>query len=70
MPDPGEALPQILNIADANGQIVARFTIPDGMPIGTKLVQFFGDQGSYGEATYTGKNTVAIEERRQVTTVV
>jgi hypothetical protein len=60
---------QILNIADANGQIVASFTIPDGVPVGTKLVQFFGDQGSYGEATYTGKNTVTIEERRKVTTV-
>jgi hypothetical protein len=60
---------QILNIANANGQIVASFTIPEGVPVGTKLVQFFGDQGSYGEATYTGKNTVTIEERRQVTTV-
>ncbi|MDR2666962.1 MAG: hypothetical protein LBB34_02500 [Holosporales bacterium] len=60
---------QLLNIADANGQIVASFTIPEGVPVGTKLVQFFGDQGSYGEATYTGKNTVTIEERRKVTTV-
>jgi hypothetical protein len=58
-----------LNIADENGQILASFTIPEGVPVGTKLVQFFGDQGSYGEATYTGKNTVTIEERRQVTTV-
>jgi hypothetical protein len=60
---------QTLNIADENGRIVASFTIPEGVPVGTKLVQFFGDQGSYGEATYTGKNTVTIEERRKVTTV-
>jgi hypothetical protein len=60
---------QILNIANENGQILASFTIPEGVPVGTKLVQFFGDQGSYGEATYTGKNTVTIEERRKVTTV-
>jgi hypothetical protein len=60
---------QILNIADANGKILASFTIPEGVPVGTKLVQFFGDQGSYGEATYTGKNTVTIEECRKVTTV-
>jgi hypothetical protein len=39
---------QVLNIANANGQIVASFTIPEGVPVGTKLVQFFGDQGSYG----------------------
>jgi hypothetical protein len=60
---------QVLNIANANGKILASFTIPEGVPVGTKLVQFFGDQGSYGEATYTGKNTVTIEERCKVTTV-
>ncbi|APR98691.1 hypothetical protein [Wolbachia endosymbiont of Folsomia candida] len=53
-------------IADQNGKIKGRFTVPRNIPAGTKLVQFFGDNGSYGEATYTGKKTINIEERRRV----
>jgi hypothetical protein len=46
-------MPDLLNIAGANRQIVTSFTIPDGVLVGTKVVQFFDNQGSYGEATYT-----------------
>jgi hypothetical protein len=53
-------------IADSKGKITGRFTIPSNIPAGTKLVQFFGEKGSYGEATYTGKKTINIEERRRV----
>lgn len=53
-------------IADNRGKIKGRFTVPRNIPAGTKLVQFFGDKGSYGEATYTGKKTITIEERRRV----
>ncbi len=37
------------------GQISGKIKIPANIPAGTKLVQFCGDKGSYGEATYTGK---------------
>ncbi|APR98636.1 hypothetical protein [Wolbachia endosymbiont of Folsomia candida] len=53
-------------IADNRGKIKGKLKIPANIPAGTKLVQFFGDKGSYGEATYTGKKTITIEERRRV----
>jgi hypothetical protein len=39
------------------------------VPAGTKLVQFIGNQGSYGEATYTGRGIITTEERRRVTVI-
>ncbi|MGL9726596.1 MAG: hypothetical protein ACR5KV_08980, partial [Wolbachia sp.] len=48
------------------GRISGRIKIPANIPAGTKLVQFYGDKGSYGETTYTGKKTITIEERRRV----
>ncbi len=48
------------------GRISGKIKIPANIPAGTKLVQFYGDKGSYGEATYTGKKTITIEERRRV----
>lgn len=56
----------MLITADNKGKIKGKFKIPANIPAGTKLVQFFGDKGSYGEATYTGKKTINIEERRRV----
>ncbi|APR97818.1 hypothetical protein [Wolbachia endosymbiont of Folsomia candida] len=55
-----------MNTADHQGKIKGRFTVPANIPAGTKLVQFFGEKGSYGEATYTGKKTITIEERRRI----
>lgn len=52
--------------ADNKGKITGKFTVPKNTPAGIKLVQFLGNQGSYGEATYTGKKTITIEERRRV----
>ncbi|MDN5248414.1 MAG: hypothetical protein QWI36_04745 [Wolbachia endosymbiont of Tyrophagus putrescentiae] len=52
--------------ADNKGKIKGKFTVPKDIPAGTKLVQFFGDKGSYGEATYTGKRTITTEERRRI----
>ncbi|MBS9529993.1 hypothetical protein INQ25_01000 [Wolbachia endosymbiont of Rhagoletis cerasi] len=48
------------------GRISGKIKIPANIPAGTKLVQFYGDKGSYGETTYTGKKTITIEERRRV----
>jgi hypothetical protein len=59
-------MPVTVNI---DGEITGQLTVPEGVPTGTVLVQFIGDQGSYGEATYTGKSTITVEERRQVTKV-
>ena len=56
-------------IANLEGEISGQLTVPEGVPTGTVLVQFIGDQGSYGETTYTGKATITVEERRQVTKV-
>src|SRR5690349_17580360 len=56
-------------IADAHGKINGKFTVPKNVPAGTKLVQFFGDKGSYGEATYTGRGIITTEERRRVTVI-
>ncbi|MCJ7454913.1 MAG: hypothetical protein MUP48_05680, partial [Wolbachia endosymbiont of Homalodisca vitripennis] len=52
--------------ANNQGKLKGRVKVPANIPAGTKLVQFFGDKGSYGEATYTGKKTITIEERRRV----
>jgi hypothetical protein len=56
-------------IADLTGKIKGKFTVPANVPAGTKLVQFIGNQGSYGEATYTGRGIITTEERRRVTVI-
>jgi hypothetical protein len=50
-------------VADNSGKIKGKFTVPANVPAGTKLVQFIGNKGNYGEATYT-------DIRRNETTVV
>lgn len=52
--------------ANNQGKLKGKVKIPANIPAGTKLVQFYGDKGSYGETTYTGKKTITIEERRRV----
>lgn len=41
--------------ANNQGKLKGKIKIPANIPAGTKLVQFYGDKGSYGETTYTGK---------------
>jgi hypothetical protein len=55
--------------ANNQGKLKGKFTVPSSVPAGTKLVQFFGSQGSYGEATYTGRGVITTEERRRVTII-
>ncbi|MFT4327279.1 MAG: hypothetical protein AB3P07_01375 [Wolbachia pipientis] len=55
--------------ANDQGRLEGKFTVPSNVPAGTKLVQFFGSQGSYGEATYTGRGVITTEERRRVTVI-
>jgi hypothetical protein len=52
--------------ADQNGHIEGEITIPEGVPAGTKLVEFQGDQGSYGQTTYTSRGLITTEERQNV----
>ncbi|WP_264683456.1 hypothetical protein [Wolbachia endosymbiont (group B) of Euphydryas aurinia] len=44
--------------ANNQGKLKGKVKVPANIPAGTKLVQFYGDKGSYGEATYTGKKTI------------
>ncbi|WP_353287079.1 hypothetical protein [Wolbachia endosymbiont (group A) of Anthophora plumipes] len=48
--------------ANNQGKLKGKVKIPANIPAGTKLVQFYGDKGSYGETAYTGKKTITIEE--------
>lgn len=52
---------------NAEGHIEGYITIPEGIPSGTKQVIFTGNQGSYGETTYTSRGLITLEERRAVT---
>lgn len=52
--------------ANNQGKLKGKVKVPANIPAGTKLVQFYGDKGSYGETTYTGKKPITIEERRRV----
>lgn len=56
-------------VADNSGKIKGKFTVPANVPAGTKLVQFIGNKGNYGEATYTGRGIITTEERRRVTVI-
>ncbi len=50
-------------------QVSGRFTVPANQPVGTATLEFIGDQGSRGTATYTANHTITVESRRIVTTV-
>lgn len=56
-------------VADSNGVISAKFTIPSGVTAGAKAVRVVGAGGSSGVATFTGRGEIRIEERRVVTTI-
>lgn len=50
-------------------QVSGRFTVPANQPVGTATLEFIGDQGSRGTATYTASHAITVESRRIVTTV-
>ena len=56
-------------VADSSGNFAGAFTVPLGVPAGTKLVQFLGAQGSFGLAEYTGQGTLVVRRWRQTTTI-
>lgn len=53
--------------ANAQGAITGTFTIPEGIPAGTKLVQFQG-AATTASATFVGRGTLKIEDLRVVNT--
>ena len=55
-------------VADTAGVVTGTFTVPPDVPAGSKEVEFFGVQGSYGNATYTGQGTLITRRFDQVTT--
>lgn len=57
--------------ADKYGNLKGKFTLPSDnqIPAGVKRVEFVGEQGSRGLATFTGRGTVTIEEIKRITVV-
>jgi hypothetical protein len=52
--------------ADSQGRVTGRFTIPANIPAGTKLVEFAGNGGTKGAASFTGRGRITINELRAV----
>lgn len=55
--------------ANSAGVVTGKFTIPSGIPAGTKAVLFQGSGGSSGAATFVGQGTLNTQTQRRVTTV-
>jgi hypothetical protein len=56
--------------ANASGVVTGKFTIPAGVPAGSKLVEFEGGGGSSGRAAFIGSGTEVANVRQTVTTLV
>lgn len=55
-------------IADSSGALSGKFTIPDGVLAGAKLVEFTGSGGSFGSATFVGQGTLRTDTMQDVIT--
>lgn len=55
--------------ADQTGKLSGKFTIPEGVPAGSKSVQFTGTGGSHGEAVFVGQGSLTTQTLRQITSV-
>lgn len=56
-------------IADSNGVVLGKFTIPAGIPSGNKKVEAIGAGGGRGETSFTGQGTVERQVWQQQTTI-
>jgi hypothetical protein len=65
----GVSVPFQAVTADQAGALRTQFTIPAGIPTGTKKVELLGAGGSYGSATFTGSGTVETRQLRVVDVV-
>lgn len=61
-------LPDPAPVADENGAMSGTFQVPPDIPVGAKMVEALGTQGSFGGAEYIGRGTITLRELRQVTT--
>jgi hypothetical protein len=67
----GEALvPDSIVDTNADGKFSGQFTVPSGIPTGSKAVEFLGVGGSFGDTTYTGRGEITTQELRRVTTII
>lgn len=55
--------------ADSNGEITGSFTIPAGVPVGSRLVRATGAAGSFAEAIFHGEGTIDVSTMRRVNLV-
>lgn len=56
-------------VADQNGVLSGRFTIPEGITAGIKKLVLTGAGGSFGEANFTGEGTLVTTTKQQVTSI-
>ncbi len=56
-------------VADSSGRLQGAFTIPAGIPAGTKSVRFTGSGGSWGAGTFVGQGVLNVQVLRSVTNV-
>lgn len=56
--------------ANSQGVLTGKFTIPANVPAGTKLVQFTGQGGTVGRATFTGQGEISTTTLRNVRTLI
>ncbi|PRD42331.1 DUF4815 domain-containing protein [Phyllobacterium phragmitis] len=62
--DDVEVVPAGILPADETGVITGTFTIPAGVPTGTKTVYFQGSVGTVAAGSYVGRGTITVEEQR------
>lgn len=56
-------------VADSNGLVLGKFTIPANVPAGTKSVSFVGAGGSKADASFVGEGTLIESIRTAVTQI-
>lgn len=55
--------------ANSAGLLAGKFTIPAGVPAGSKRVEFIGAGGSRGEAVFIGQGELQTDTRQQITRI-
>lgn len=56
-------------VADLNGVVTGKFTIPPKIPAGIKRVTFTGANGSHGDAQFFGEGTLVTTTQQRVTNI-
>ncbi|MBF0454938.1 MAG: DUF4815 domain-containing protein [Magnetococcales bacterium] len=65
-----DVVPDSIVPTDTDGKLSGQFTVPAGIPAGSKSVEFIGAGGGFGDATYTGRGEITTQEMRRVVTQV